>query len=646
MTREEFCHWANRFPEAFLLVTGDGRIAASNAAGATFLGCSPGEAAKHTLSEYLASPPESLAGALKLWSASGQMLFGAVRLRGKHGAEFRAEGSMLAPKNRASPTLLLLRLKRMEAAVGKFLSLNETIERLSAEIHARKRSEGLIRQQREWLHVTLSSIGDAVMATSVDGRLEFMNHEAERLTGWKADEVRGQPIVRVFDIFNESTREPVENPVARVIESGHVVGLANHTVLKARDGMCRPIEDSAAPIRDAEGQVIGAVLVFRDVSQKQKAQRALAESERRFRLLTEMNVIAAGVSDLIGTFVDGNDALLQLLGYTRDELEAGFIKWRDITPPEHLPKDAAAIAEARARGACRPYEKEYLHRSGRRIPIIIGYALFKAPVRYRHQESDDLAMCFILDISERRRVEEVLESKVAERTARLQEALTELEAFSYTISHDLRAPLRSMQSYSQLLLEEHSAGLDDEAKGFLKRIVRSGEHLDGLIQDVLTYAKVSKASCELTSIDLHALLTEWVERYPNFSAPGVRIEISSSLPRVLGNDALLTQVFANLIGNAIKFVRPGSTPHVKVYGAHDSPDRVRVWVEDNGIGIAAAHRDRIFGLFERIQTGTTYPGTGIGLSVVRKAIDKMGGHVGLESEAGAGSRFWVELAPG
>jgi PAS domain S-box-containing protein len=469
-----------------------------------------------------------------------------------------------------------------------------------------------------------------------------MNGAAEALTGWTLAESVSRPMTEVFNILHEYTRTEAENPVQRVLREGCVVGLANHTVLISKNGSERPIEDSAAPIRSSDGRLIGVVLVFHDVSERKKSEAALRASERRFRLWTELNVIATGISDLAGHFLEANDALLQLLGYTRDELDKGQFNWRDLTPSEHLERDYKAIGEARTRGACQPYEKEYFHKNGRRVPVIIGYALFHDPDRHDRQQTHDLAICFIVDISDRKRAEEFLEQRVEERTARLKTALADLEAFSYTVSHDLRAPLRSMQTYSQFLLEDHGVSLNEEAKGYLAKIVKSGAHLDRLIQDVLTYSQISKGDVPMTPIDLERLMHDLLERYPHFSSDMARIEIASGLPRVRGNEALLTQCFSNLIGNAIKFVPVGRQPHVRIH-AETRGNRVVVWVEDNGIGIAAENRERIFGIFERLHSAGTYEGTGIGLSIVRRTLDKMDGRAGVESDPGQGSRFWVEL---
>lgn len=643
MTADEFRRWAAPFTDALMLVSVSGRVLACNPPLLALMGRLEEEVEGCTLPAL--APHESaekVQAALRLWSGSGQMVYGLFSLKTHAGDALRCEGAAVRSPDGTAAPCMIVKVERHETAAMRFVGLNKKIDELTSEIRARKHSEELVRQQREWFHVTLASIGDAVIATDVEGCVEFMNEAAEHLTGWTLAESRGRPLTEVFLIFNEYTRGEAENPVQRVLREGCVVALANHTVLVSKNGTERPIEDSAAPIRASDGQLIGVVLVFHDVSERKKSEAALRASERRFRLWTELNVIATGIADLTGHFLEANEALLTLLGYTREDLEAGRFNWRDLTPPDQLERDHKAIAEARARGACQPYEKEYFHRDGRRVPVIIGYALFHDPARHDRQDTDELAICFIVDISDRKRAEAELELRVEERTARLKAALADLEAFSYTISHDLRAPLRSMRGYAEFLVEDHGRALDEEARGYLQKIVESGEHLDRMIRDVLTYTRVSKGLVPLETVELGSLLAGMLERYPHFTGENLRVELAPDLPKVRGNEALLTQCFSNLIGNALKFVPPERKPHVRIR-AETREGRARVWVEDNGIGIAPEDRGRIFGIFERLHAATAYEGTGIGLSIVRRAVEKMGGAIGVESERGEGSRFWIEL---
>jgi PAS domain S-box-containing protein len=238
--------------------------------------------------------------------------------------------------------------------VGReLLAANDALERKTREL----------QEQRQWYEVTLSSIGDAVITTDADGRVTFLNPVAEALTAWTLAEAQGQPLPSVFQIINEDTRKAAENPVERVLASGRVVGLANHTALIARDGTERSIEDSAAPIRDASGTVVGAVMVFHDVTSRRKAERALRASEERLRAMFSQAAIGIGVANLDGTFHEANRSFCSMLGYPPEEL-----KERTFLQLTHAEDRAATEASALRLldGTVDSYslEKRYVRKGG------------------------------------------------------------------------------------------------------------------------------------------------------------------------------------------------------------------------------------------------------------------------------------------
>jgi signal transduction histidine kinase len=235
-----------------------------------------------------------------------------------------------------------------------------------------------------------------------------------------------------------------------------------------------------------------------------------------------------------------------------------------------------------------------------------------------------------------------LEGRVRQRTAELQERVAELEALSYSISHDLRAPLRAMKGYSETLLSEHPDQLNEEGRYCLTRISKAAERLDLLVQDVLTYTYASKSGIDLSPVDLNALIRDIIESFPALHAPGVSISIKEPLPPVLAHPAFISQVFSNLLTNAAKFTRPGVAPEISI-SSEMADGMVRVVVEDNGIGIDPSHFERIFQIFGRVHDDKLYDGTGIGLAIVKKAVERMGGATGVESRPGNGSRFWFTL---
>lgn len=263
----------------------------------------------------------------------------------------------------------------------------------------------------------------------------------------------------------------------------------------------------------------------------------------------------------------------------------------------------------------------------------------------------------ISDISDRKRAEEVrqreqtllqrqaeqLEAAVFERTRQLEESVKSMEGFCYSIAHDLRAPLRAMSGLTTVLIEDYSPELDEEGRSVGDRITAAAKRMDRLIEELLAFGRLSNRELPLRAVDvagafkvaMHHLSAEIADSQ-------AQIDLKGPLGVVWANPTVVEQIASNLLGNALKFVGAGRTPMIRVWAEERGGD-LRVWVEDNGIGISPAYHHKIFGLFERLHTDKQYRGTGIGLAIVQKGVERLGGKVGVESEHGKGSRFWIEL---
>lgn len=330
----------------------------------------------------------------------------------------------------------------------------------------------------------------------------------------------------------------------------------------------------------------------------------------------------------------------EMLGRLVDELYRQ--KWTQ-------PADEGNANAALARGGFWQGEVEHHTNHGSTLCIDASFAVLRNPA------GDPVGLLAVLrDITARklaeqtlrqakRHVEEAnekLEEKVAERTARLQETIAELESFSYSISHDMRAPLRAIQSFSTFLRDECHDHLPEDGKDYLRRIIAAAERMDRLIQDVLVYSRVARIDLPLAAVELDGFVQSLLESYPQFSTGDAKIEIAAPLGAVRANDTALTQCLANLLGNAIKFAPPGVPPEIRIW-TEAQAGRVRLFVRDNGIGIPAKAHETIFGMFNQLDP--RHGGTGIGLTVVRKAAERMGGRVSVDSTPGAGSTFCLEL---
>ena len=258
------------------------------------------------------------------------------------------------------------------------------------------------------------------------------------------------------------------------------------------------------------------------------------------------------------------------------------------------------------------------------------------------------------DTTERKKWEEEiqrwnqeLEDRVEKRTAALRESYEQMETFTYTVAHDLRAPLRSMLGFAQAVFEEYAEQLDETAHDYLKRIIRASKRMDSLIQDLLAYSHITRTNLKFEPVSFKVVLDEVLSILAEeIDRKNGKVEVSGDLGEVYAHRATLQTIVLNLVSNALKFVEPGQPPQVQVRGERflkAGKPFIRLSVIDRGIGIAPEHHRRIFKVFERLHGAESYTGTGIGLALVKKGVERMDGEVGLQSEVGKGSHFWIEL---
>ncbi|MES2694452.1 MAG: PAS domain S-box protein [Verrucomicrobiota bacterium] len=493
------------------------------------------------------------------------------------------------------------------------------------------------KREQERVRVTLSSIGDAVMSTDHEGGIVFMNPVAEQLTGWALAEAQGRPVEAIFNIQDETTRQPVESPVAKALRDRRVVGLKNHTILLAKDSVEHPVDDSAAPIIDARGKLIGGVLVFRDVSE----QRAAELAARRLAAIVEGSDDAIVSKNLDGIVTSWNPAAERIFGYSAAEMVGQSIM--RVLPVERRDEEQQILGRLQRGERVEHFQTVRRRKDG----TLVDMSLTISPIRNKEGEIIG-ASKIARDVSDLKAAQSKLEAhatelelRVQERTAKLHETVAELESFSYSLSHDMRAPLRAIQSYTEMVLTDYGAEIPDGVE-YLRKVIGSANRMDRLIRDVLNFARISRTEIQLDTVNVGELATDIVRERPELQSPRALVKIEHPLLAVIGHDASLTQCLTNLLDNAVKFVAAGAQPVVRVYTQLNG-ERVRICVSDNGIGIDPEGQKRLFGIFERLATGQSYQGTGVGLAIVRKAAERMNGTAGVQSAPGLGSTFWIEL---
>jgi PAS domain S-box-containing protein len=538
------------------------------------------------------------------------------------------------------------------------------------DVGARRNAEAA----RRHLASLVNSSRDAIIGKTLEGIVISWNPAAEELYGYSAEEMIGKPISLLAPA---DRRKEVEANLEKVRGGGV---LRNYETVRLRKGgVPLMVSLSTSGIEDEYGRVVGISTIARDVTERYQAERRERLQHSVTRILADAAGFAEAGPRLIRTFCEILDWEGGLL-VERDE--AGECWRADLWPLSAGPMPELDFEATRAGAFLEQLwstrQPRWIHgrqlselvheparsRLGERsssllFPIpgadgVLGAFWFFAPAD-AGVDPELLQLAGLLGsqmgqfIERKRAQEEILElnssleARVAERTSQLEELLRELNGFAYTVSHDLRSPLRAMYGFSQALLEDYAANLDATGQDYAQRIMDSSRRMDRLIQDLLAYSRLSRGEIELEPVDVGEICREILQHLSNELREGkAEVRLVEPLPRVQGHRVMLTQVITNLLSNANKFILPGDVPRIQVR-AEGSGDRVRIWVEDNGIGIAAEHQDRIFRVFERLNLPEKYPGTGIGLAIVRRAMERMRGQVGVVSEPGKGSRFWIEL---
>ncbi len=497
-----------------------------------------------------------------------------------------------------------------------------------------------LQVSEEKFAVTLHSIGDGVIATDAEARVTLLNPLAEKLTGWTQAQAAGRLVDEVFSIINKETRLAAAIPVMDTLAHGTIQGLATHTVLISRDGSECDIADSYAPIRDRDGVVIGAVLVFRDVTGEYAAQQALRDQQFYTRSLIESNIDALMTTDSSGIITDVNQQMGALTGCTRDELIGTPFK-NYFTDPVRA---EAGIKRALKENKITDYELTARHKHEGETVVSYNAATF-----YNADGKLQGVFAAARDVTERKRLDQVLQDKNTElESARFVAVKANLAKsdFLSSMSHELRTPLNAILGFAQLL----EAGSPPPTAAQLVRlhqIIKAGWYLLDLINEILDLAVIESGQLSLSReavslIDVMRECQAMIE--PQAEQRGIHIDFLPFDHSWFANAdrTRVKQVLINLLSNAIKYNRKLGT--VKVACTESLPNRLRISVKDSGEGLSEENMAQLFQPFNRLgqETGGE-EGTGIGLVVTKRLVELMGGTIGVESTVGEGSEFWIEL---
>jgi PAS domain S-box-containing protein len=650
----------------------------------------------------------------------------------------------------------------LAGCVGLVFLLFQLGTAVDTVVAERERFARNVEDSRQLLETTLASIGDAVIVTDESGAIRSMNPVAERLTGWRAETAAKKPLDEVFHLINEGTREPVLNPFRALEHEAVVQRVGEQSVLVARDGRDVPIEDSSAPIRNGAKDVLGVVLVFRDVTARRIAEREL---ERWKKIFAGAGFGMFVIEPESSKIVDVNPTFAAMHGYSVNELLG--VPLSVLLPSQSRARLAVELRTTNEKGR-HMFEQQHVRRDGTEFPglidlttfqngkqefwagycsdiserkkfedslreseerfrtlasalpqlvwstdatgkieyvneVWIAYAgwnsgdearkylpqepwsdlihpedrenylqkwnhslqtgnIFEAQVRLRRASNGGYRWFLCRGVAVRDRagrivrwlggctdvqqqMEDAAQLKLANQA--LRQSNDDLEQFAYAASHDLQEPLRMVSIYSQLLKEEYGNELDGQALSYIEFAVNGATRMSNLLRALLAYSRVANAAPQASekADACSAVAAALMNLSATIESSGARIDVSA-LPMVRIPEIHLVQLFQNLIGNGLKYSKeeypPGEGPEIRI-AATRRPDTTWLFsVRDNGIGIESEYLTQIFGIFKRLH-GAGFEGTGIGLALCQKIVERAGGRIWAESEPGAGSTFFFTL---
>jgi len=542
----------------------------------------------------------------------------------------------------------------LSRAVPRLNGNGEIIEwiGMASNVTSRKLAEETLRGSEQRVRALMESTAEAILGEDLQGNCTFCNPAALQLLGYKDQaELLGK---NLHDTMHHSAADgtPLSSddcPIAQAARGGYSCH-SDDVVLWRKDGTCFPAECWSHPAFN-QGTTIGAVLTFFDISERKRAEEALRESRARLAAALASMTDAVFISDTEGRFIEFNNSFATFHRFKSKaecaKTHAEYSNYLDVFmgDGEAAPLDMWAVPRA-LRGETVT-DAEYMLRRKDTGEIWMGSYSF-GPIRAKDRSIVG-SVVVARDITQKkadereiRKLNEELDQRVRERTAELEAANKELEAFTYSVSHDLRAPLRHISGFSKILTEEFAASLPAEAQRHLQRIEEGTHHMGRLVDDLLNLARVGRRDLTPQVTGLKSVCEEVIDSLkPDIGERQVEWKIGN-LPYVDCDTALMAQVFQNLLSNALKFTRPRARAVIEV-GTEEKDGASFVYVRDNGVGFSMKYAEKLFGVFQRLHRQEDFEGTGVGLATVQRIIQKHGGRIWAEAELDKGATFYFTL---
>ncbi|MHC5595352.1 MAG: PAS domain-containing hybrid sensor histidine kinase/response regulator [Nostoc sp.] len=494
-----------------------------------------------------------------------------------------------------------------------------------------------VQEQVNILNAILTASVDHIYIFNGQGCYEYVSRDGAALLGLKPQDLIGKTLPEI-DLPAQMLKE-LDNQRKAVMKTGQP--LKDECKYVTADEV-HYYEYILTPLRNSKQTIEGVITVCRDITEHKQAEKLLRESEARFRRLFESNLIGVAFWTIDGLIIDANDAFLEVAGYTRDEFATlGRINWRELTPVEYKDLDDRALLELQATGVSRIFEKEYIHRNGKRVAILWGMALLN--------NSQDKGIAFVLDISDRKLAEKECDRLLeCERTARKQAEIANKikDEFLAVLSHELRTPLNPVLGWSKML---RTRKFDEKTTNHaLETIERNAKLQTQLIEDLLDVSRILQGKLNLNVCPVNlVMVVEAALETVRLAAEAKSIQIETifdpSLGQVMGDPNRLQQVVWNLVSNAVKFTPTGGWVGIRLM---EAGNQVQIQISDTGRGIPSDFLPYVFDYFRQADgtTTRTFGGLGLGLAIVRRVVEMHGGNVQAESPGEeSGATFTVEL---